>query len=647
MSTAIETGAAELNDEGRTVEKPSGVRAFGVRWLSVALSLFVLYTAAFGQFESLVQRPVFTALVVLITVLLYPLGAHTRWRPLGIAIDATLALLTIATCVYVTVYSDKIMVDLPTAEWHDTVLTIGLVAAVLETSRRAVGIIFPAIVVAGLLYALYGHHLSGPLSHRAFDGDFIVETLLLGDLGIWGLLTGVAATTIAAFVLFGSVLLFTGSGQTFMDLAVLLGGRSPGGAAKIATIASGLFGTINGSAVANAATVGNFTIPLMQRLKYPSKFAAAVEAVASTGGQIAPPVMGAGAFVMAEIIGTSYAKIMVAAILPAFLFYLGVFLTIHVTAVSRHLPVVPEGEIPAWRSVLTVPRMLPILAAFGGLLAGVFMGRSVQTSAFWGIVGLLAAHALVTLRSGKDVKALGTVVLESLADAGKGLVLIGVLLIGAQILVAMINLTGAGIALSNLIASMAGESILILAVLVALICLILGMGIPTTAAYVLVAAVLAPALIKAGTGTLVAHMFVFYFATISVITPPVCVAVFVAAGIAKTPWLPVGIEACKIAAVTYVVPFLFLIYPGMLAAGSPLQIADAALSGILFVIAFALLFGGARITGSRIIDAVATVAMAALAIAPYRIGLAASALVGIGLIWAWRRNRAARPLAAA
>ena len=633
------TDPVELNDEGRPVERPSGVRAIGVRWLSVALSLFILYTAAFGQFESLIQRPVFTALVVMITALLYPLGAHRPWRPLGIALDAALCIATVAACAYVTYNHDAIMVDLPNARWYDAVLTFGLVLAILETSRRAVGVIFPAIVMCGLLYALFGQHLSGPLSHRAFDTDFISETLLLGDLGIWGLLTGVAATTIAAFVLFGSVLLFTGAGQTFMDMAVLLGGRSPGGAAKIATIASGLFGTINGSAVANAATVGNFTIPLMQRLKYPSTFAAAVEAVASTGGQIAPPVMGAGAFVMAEILGMSYAKIMIAAILPAFLFYLGVFLTIHVTAVSRNLPVVPADEIPAWRTVFTIPRMLPIVAAFGGLLAGVFAGRSVQTSAFWGIVGLIAAHAAVNLRSPSDITTLGRLVLEALADAGRGLVLIGVLLIGAQILVAMINMTGVGIALSNLIASMAGESTFVLALLVALICLILGMGIPTTAAYVLVAAVLAPALIKAGTGTLVAHMFVFYFATISVITPPVCVAVFVAAGIAKTPWLPVGIEACKIAAVTYVVPFLFLLYPGMLAAGGALDIADAVASGVIFVIAFALLFGGARMTGSRTLDVATCLVIAALAIAPYRIGLLASALVGAGMLWAWRKRQ--------
>lgn len=629
----------ELNDEGRAIVRSSGFRAVATRSLSVVLSLFVLYTAAFGQFDSLIQRPVFTTLVVVITALIYPLAANSPWRPVGIAVDAALAVAAVVACAYVAYNHDAIMVDLPNARWYDTVLTFGLIIAVLETSRRAVGIIFPTIVVCSLIYAFFGQHLSGPLAHRAFNSDFIVETLLLGDLGIWGLLTGVAATTIAAFVLFGSVLLFTGAGQTFMDLAVLAGGRSPGGAAKIATIASGLFGTISGSAVANAATVGNFTIPLMQRLKYPSTFAAAVEAVASTGGQIAPPVMGAGAFVMAEILGVSYAKIMVAAVLPAFLFYLGVFLTTHVKAVGGGLPVVPPSEIPPWRTVITFQRLLPIAAAFGGLLAGVFTGRSVQTSAFWGIVGLICAHAAVYVRNIDGTKKLAIITLEALADAGRGLVLIGVLLIGAQILVAMVNMTGVGIALSNVIASLAGSSVLILALLVALICLILGMGIPTTAAYVLVAAVLAPALIKAGTGTLVAHMFVFYFATISVITPPVCVAVFVAAGIAKTPWLPVGIEACKLGAVTYVVPFLFLLYPGMLAAGGALDIADAAASGVLFVIAFALLFGGARITGFRGLDVVATLAMAGMAIAPYRIGLLGSAFVGIALWLIWRKRR--------
>ena len=222
------TPEAELNDEGRTVYKPSGPRAVLVRWLSVALSLFILYTSAFGQFDSLIQRPVFTALVVIITLLFYPFGEQRSWRPFGMAVDIALAAVTAAACIYVVYNHDTIMVDLPNARWYDIVLAAGLVLAVIETARRAVGLVFPTIVVCGLIYAFLGQYLSGPLSHRAFDTDFITETLLLGDLGVWGLLTGVAATTIAAFVLFGSVLLFTGAGQTFMDLGRIVGWTKPG-----------------------------------------------------------------------------------------------------------------------------------------------------------------------------------------------------------------------------------------------------------------------------------------------------------------------------------------------------------------------------------------------------------------------------------
>jgi TRAP transporter 4TM/12TM fusion protein len=635
--------AEPMNEEGRSVPQRSGLADLATRWLCIGLGLFVLYTAAFGQFDSLLQRPIFTAFTVAITVLIYPLWHGTSARTAGVLVDAALIAVALAACLYVAMRHDDIMVKLPEAGALDMALTAGLVVAVLEAARRAVGWVFPALVVVGILYAFFGQHLSGPLSHRGFDPAFFTETLLLGDLGIWGLLTGVAGTTIAAFVLFGSTLLFTGAGQTFMDLAIRVGGRSPGGAAKIATIASGLFGTISGSAVANVATTGNFTIPLMQRLGYPGPFAAAVEAVASTGGQIAPPIMGAAAFVMAEIVGVGYGEIMVAAIMPAFLFYLGVFLTIHVVAVRRGLPLVPEEEIPAWRTVLAPAALLPIIASFAGLLGGIFTGRSVQTSAFWGILGLFLAHFLLRVRSFDDLKSTLRLMLDALDDAGRSLVLIGILLIGAQILVAIINLTGVGISLSSYLAGAAGSSIFLLALLVGLICLILGMGIPTTAAYVLVASVLAPALTKAGMPPLAAHMFVFYFATVSVITPPVCIAVFVAAGIAKTPWLPVAIEACKLGAVTYVVPFLFLIYPGMLAEGSWLQIADALASGVLFTGAFALLFGGARLTGVWVLDVMLLLFVVALAILPYRIGLLGAVALSATLLVLWTRPR--RPLA--
>lgn len=630
--------AAEMNDEGRTVSRDSGVAEMATRILCIALGLFVFYTAAFGQFDSLLQRAIFTAFTVTITVLLYPLRLGGAARPLGVAVDLVLIGAAVAACAYVALRHDEIMVSLPTADTLDMALTAGLVIAVLEAARRAVGPIFPGLVVIGIAYAFFGQYLGGPLSHRGFDAAFITETLLLGDLGIWGLLTGVAGTTIAAFVLFGSTLLFTGAGQTFMDLAIRLGGRSRGGAAKIATIASSLFGTISGSAVANVATTGNFTIPMMKRLGYPAPFAGAVEAVASTGGQLAPPIMGAAAFVMAEIVGVSYAEIMVAAIIPAFLFYLGVFLTIHVVAIRTNLPLVPEEDMPSWGSVLNVAGLLPIAAAFAGLLGGIFTGRSVQTAAFWGILGLFAAHLLLRVRSPGDLVSTLRLIVGALDNAARSLVLIGILLIGAQILVSLINLTGVGIALSSYLASAAGSSTFLLAVLVGIICMILGMGIPTTAAYVLVASVLAPALTQTGMPIIAAHMFVFYFATISVITPPVCIAVFVAAGIAKTSWLPTAIQACRLGAVTYIVPFLFLIYPGMLASGSWLQIADAVLSGIVFTGAFALLFGGARITGWRILDIAAPIATAALAIMPNRLGLAGAAVLAVLLVMGWNRR---------
>ncbi|MGQ9368646.1 TRAP transporter permease [Azospirillum sp. ST 5-10] len=608
--------------------------------VAILLGGFILYTAAFGTFEGLIQRAVFIAFVVVLGVLMFPLGHGRPWRAAGGAVDAVLAGATLAGCAYVIVQYETIMGSLPTATPLDVALTAGLVLAILEVSRRAIGWVFPSLVLLGIAYALLGQHLPGRLGHRGFDVQFVTETLLLGDLGIWGLLVGVAATTIGAFVLFGSVLLFTGGGQTFMDLAVRVSGRSPGGAAKVATVASGLFGMISGSAVANVATTGNFTIPLMKRLGYPAPLAGGIEAVASTGGQIAPPIMGAAAFVMAEIIGRSYFDIALAAALPAFLYYLGAFATIHLIARRRGLKVVPDDEMPAWRTILTARRIVPIAAAFGGLFYGILTGRSVQTAAFFGIAAMLLPFLALNIRSAGDARrTLGTLV-GALDDAGKALVMIGVLLAGAQILVAMVNLTGLGVALSSLIVGIADNSVFAIALVTAAVCLVLGMGIPTTAAYVLVAAVLAPALTKVGVPPLIAHMFVFYYATISTITPPVCIAVFVAAGIAQADWMAVAREAVKLGAVTYVIPFMFIVYPGMLAEGSLLHVLEACVSGTVFTLAFANLFAGVRYVEPRPLNVLVLLAIAVLAALPtwYGLGLSTAGLI---LLYSTRRHRIA------
>ena len=611
--------------------------------LSLLLGLFVLYTSAFGALDSLVQRSVFLALVVALGLLRYPLGGGTTWRPAGIVVDSLMAVVAVGSCVWVARHADEIMNSLPTAGTLEMAMAVGLVLVILELSRRAIGLIFPVMVSCGLLYALLGNLVPGKLGHRGFDLNFVTETLLLGDIGIWGSLLGVAATIIAVFSLFGSFLLHTGGGSTFMDLALRVSGRSTGGAAKIATVASGLFGMVSGSAVGNVATTGSFTIPLMKRLGYPPALAGAVEAVASTGGQLAPPIMGAAAFIMAEIIGVDYLTIAVAALLPAALFYFGVFATVHVVAKEQQLGQVPEDQIPSWSSILKLHRLAPIVCALMGLGIGIVNGNSLQTSAFYGILGAVLGLLVGRIRLGSAgegqapepvFKQLHT----AIDEGASGLVVVGILLAGAQILVSMINLTGIGVTLSSMIVGDGSSHLLLIGLVVALVCMVMGMGIPTTAAYVLVAATLAPALIKVGVSPLAAHMFVFYFATLSVITPPVCVGVFVAAGIAGVGWGQVARHAVMLGAVTYVIPFLFLLYPGMLQPGLTVAFAEAVASGMVFVAGFAYLFGGARLSTSRWMDAMAWLGAALVAVYPNPWALALAASWLLAMMWIRRRR---------
>ncbi|MGM0701332.1 MAG: TRAP transporter permease [Pseudomonadota bacterium] len=608
------------------------------RVLALTLGGLILYTSATGPFESLIQRGIFLALVILLGLTVYPLGAGTRWRPLGLAVDSLLAVGVVLACGYVVMNQERILVELPWAGPRDMLFTGVLLVAILELSRRAIGAIFPLLVVAGLAYARFGALIPGPLGHRGFDLAYMTETIYLGDLGVWGMLVGVAATTIAAFVLFGCLLLHTGGGQTFMDLALRISGRSPGGAAKVATVASGLFGMVSGSAVANVATTGNFTIPMMKRLDYPRPFASGVEAVASTGGQIAPPILGAAAFIMAEILGESYVRIAMAALLPAILFYLGVFLTIHLVARRRQLRVVPDDELPSWAQVLRPARIVPILAALGGLFYGVLSGRSIQMSAFYGILMTVLTFVPFALLARMAWREIFAKLLSGLMDAGRGMVIIGVLLAGAQILVAMIGMTGIGVTLASLIVNVGGESLFLVAGIVGGVCLILGMGIPTTAAYVLVASVLAPALTTIGVEPLIAHLFVFYFATLSVITPPVCVAVFVAAGIADTNWLPAAGEAVRLAAAIYVIPFLLLIYPALAGFGGAVDILLAICQGVVFVLAFASLMSRVAITGHRWLDVAGLVLVIGLALTPGWLTTTAALLALVALYGTRRRG---------
>ena len=558
--------------------------------LAVSIGLFVVYTSFFGAFETLIQRSLFVSLITVLGLLLFPLKLGQRLRHLAFALDVGAGALVVATTSYVIFHFERIMNDLPFAENIDLLLGYGTLLVMLELARRSASIIFPLIVGLVVAYAFFGHLLPGAFGHRGFDAYYVAEIVFLSDRGLWGMLVSIASTTLAAFILFGSLLLHTGAGQTFFDLSARAGGRSPGGAAKISTVASGLFGSISGSSVANIATTGNFTIPLMKRLNYPPKFAGGVEAVASTGGQLAPPIMGTAAFVMAELVGENYWTIAAVAFLPAFLFYLGVFATVHMIAKRTRLGSVADDELPNWREALAWRRMTPILAGIAGLAFGIINGNSIQLTASYGMIGIVVAYIISTLTSGGSVKTIIRTLLKALEDGGRGVVIVGILLVCAQVFVAMVNLTGVGVAITSTILDFAGDNIWLIAVIMAIVCLIAGMGLPTSAAYVLVAAVFAPVLIQQGLEPVTVHLFVLYYAALSVITPPVCVAVFVAATIAKEKWMEVAKSTLRLGGTAYAIPMLLIAYPGILLQGGGESIVIAIVSGIGFTLSAASLF---------------------------------------------------------
>lgn len=568
--------------------------------LFFVLGLFIFYTAAVGPFPLLMNRGIFVMMILLLGLLAYPFklkGTAPSW---GVVVDLVLAFGAGAACWRVILNYDEILMDLPLASLTDKVLCGFLVFTVLELCRRTVGWIFTLLVLAGIVYAMAGNYFPGTFRHRGFDAGYLTETLLLSELGIWGNLVGLAATILSTFIMFASLLLVSGTGQAFVDIASRVGGKAPGGAGKVAIIASGLFGMLAGASVTNVATTGNVTIPMMKRLNYPPNLAAAIEAVASTQGQMAPPILGATAFVMAEFLGISYWSIAAAAIIPAFLSYLGIYCTMHVISKQTNLGHVEDADLPSWSEALKPKRMLPLAAGFGGLIFGIVNGSSVVQSVFFGICGLLIAVFVTRVRSVETAGEFLQVLRNGIVATGAAIVLVAILLIGAQILVSVINLTGLAGTLSGFVNSLVNDNLLLLGLLTAAIGLFMGMGLPTIAAYVLVASVMTAPLENIGVSGMTAHFVVLYYACLSSITPPVCVAVFVAAGIAKTPWTGVAIESMRFAATAYLLPILFLFFPALLLQGTVLDIVYSTCVGVTITIALSFILADARFIPSRV-----------------------------------------------
>tara|TARA_R110002049_G_scaffold309077_1_gene516617 strand:- start:18405 stop:20360 length:1956 start_codon:yes stop_codon:yes gene_type:complete len=566
------------------------------RSIAVAYALFHVYTAGFGNFPSLIQRSTHVGFALVLVFMLY--SARGKGGRTPSYLDWVFVAVSLAATAWVSLNFDRFMARQALTA-IDIALGTMLIITVLEAARRVIGPSFTILAVCALAYAFWGRLVPMPFTHRGFDLSVVVNHLYTSDLGLWGTTTSVTASVVSIFIVFGTVLLLTGGAKTFMDLALVLAGRSIGGPAKVATIASSLFGTVSGSAVANVAVTGNFTIPMMRRLNYDRHFAAAVEATASTGGQLMPPLMGAGAFIMAELLGLPYVDIMLAATIPALLFYLGVFVAIHQGSKVRGYSALPRDQIPSLREALRWQATLPLVAAIAVLLYLLMSGSSPQRAGFMGTMVASVIYLVGNFRL-SGFKGRMLMLLKALETSGYALILIAVLAATAQILIGIIGLSGIGVRFTSILISITSGDMALGLVISMVVALILGMGMPTTGAYLIAASVLAPALIRLGTEDLAAHLFIFYFAIISAITPPVCAAVFVAAGIAQAKWFKTALIATQMGLVAFLIPFMFVNTPGLLMQGNVSTILWTTFSAAIGVIALASAVMGHFLRPSRI-----------------------------------------------
>lgn len=533
--------------------------------VGLAWALFQLYTAIAGSFPPLIQRGVHggLALVLLLIMTLDTRDSKIGWRRANQLFTLAMAAFVAISAIWLVASSAELLHPRYAPASLDIGIAIAFSLAVIEASRRAVGLTIPILIVLALSYALLGPYLPGVWGHRGVPIPRIAELLFLGTRGIWGSVTHVSATLISIFILFGAVLLKTGGGTAMMKWALALGGRYHGGAAKVSVIMSALFGMINGSPAANAATTGSITIPMMIQGGYSRRFAGAVESSASLAGQITPPVMGAAAFIMAEFLSVSYTTIIGYASVPALIFIVGMFMTVHFQSKRAGYMPVAAQDIPRFKDLLTWDNTAPMFVPIAALVVVLLLGYSAQRAGLIAIVAAIVVH-LLGARSLKGARERFRDAAAGLTAGAVSLATIAVLILGAQIFLTLISYTGLTVKLSQMMVTVGGSTQLGALLLGMLVSIIMGMGIPTVAAYLVVAAVVVPGLTRLDIDPAAAHLFVFYFAVAASITPPVCATVYVTSGIAKTPWFPVAVEAVKLGIAAFLVPFVIVLSPSIL-----------------------------------------------------------------------------------
>ena len=550
---------------------------FVLLWLILATLLVAYHLALIfsGLIPNLVSRPLHMAFILPFALML---GNKTRWGTLS---GAIFAMLGIVASSWVAINHDRLGDQYGFLEGNlQIAIAVTLLVVTLEAARRAIGWPLPLVALATLLYGLFGQHIPGQFGHSGTPIASFLGTLTIAEGGIWGSLTGVSVGVVAIFVIFGAVLNAGEAGQGFMNVAGAAAGRLKGGGAKVSVISSALFGSISGSASANVASTGAVTLPAMTKLGYPKRLAAAVEAVASSGGQIMPPLMGAGAFVMVELTGVAYQSILAAAILPALLYFFAVWVGINAYATRFELKGVDEADQPKGRDVIITS--LFFLVPFSVLLWAMFgAGFTPQYAAAIAIlVGalLLLVNAELEFRPAQIAGRLQSAVL----NAARQVSMIAAIILCASIIIGVLAITGLGVKITSLILEGSGGLLWPSLLLTALACLLLGMEVPTTAAYVICVSVAGPALTQLGLEPLQAHLFVFWFALLSTITPPVCGAVFIAAGMIGENWLKVALTSMALGVGLYLIPL------GMIANPDIIRLVESPLSAILAMLRIAI-----------------------------------------------------------
>lgn len=668
-----------------------GLAAWLAAGVALVFSAFQLWVAGFSPLSSLVTRSLHVGFLMLLAFMLYPPFSRSARGRLP-WYDALLAAAAFGIGLYHWMFEADIVQRAGEPNAADMVVGVVAVVMLFEAARRVLGLALPLVCATFLAYGLFGQHLPGELAHRGFGLDQIVSQLYLGTEGVYGIPTLVSATYIFLFILFGAFLEHAGMIRLFNELALGFVGHAQGGPAKVAVVSSGFMGMISGSGVANVLTVGQFTIPLMKRFGYSGVFAGAVEATASMGGQIMPPVMGAVAFIMAETLNLPYADICIAAAVPALLYYLTAFWMVHLEAGRAHLKGLSKDQCPSpWAAMrnswyLLLPLAALVIMLFHGftpMFAGLtglaltaililgasasaaigplafrvvfWIGLGILASFFakfgiWVVIGLISTLVVANLfvQGGRRTLA---ALRASLVDGARQAVPVGIACAIVGVIIGTLTLTGAATSFAGYILGVGEKSLFLSLVLTMVVCLILGMGIPTIPNYIITSSIAAPALLKLGVPLIVSHMFVFYFGIMADLTPPVALAAFAAASIAKESAMKIGVKATQIAIAGFVIPYMAVYDPAlMLQPGADGAVSWTAAAYVIFKAVVAIALWGATAVGylgqplravERIWAALAASLLVAAVPATDEIGFAAAAAFIAWNAWSVRRQRSA------